>query len=299
MKEIVRANIKNPEDEVSLENLDFDSSLYLRRMKSKGHKFEFGRRYKGDAGIEMIEIIVELPDPPKVLSPGSQEEWEEKRQWYLEHSGNSVKTLIRGICEGYIIETPQRYSRKLIDEVCGDLINAAQDMEMGEGEDKSDLYEWLLEVYEREKGQRKSGRRKVSPNPRIFLQERRKLTYAVIENAKRLRIKMIEGKPWTNSEFERIGFKLPEFSTCAEEDNYIFNTLETFIRAVDSKPRLAPKLLLRKLVEDSGLDNSLVELAREFPWQVYEELKQNYCSLTDSSREYDRRIEEVVLALRL
>lgn len=290
MQEIIRGYLRNWDEQPSLDNIDFDTMIYLKRMKKAGNGFEFGKVEWRDGSVE---IKVELPEPP--ILPESQAEWEEKRQWYLQHAGNCVKTLRRGICEGYIID-----GRGIgLDEVWGDLANAASDMQNEEafGETPDEIYEYYHNPWINNEGPTRR-KNKEKPNPKRFLQKGQNLTYSLIEGAKILRNNLLEGRRWRSEDFRELGFELPEFKNYAQEAMYVIDTLESFLKEVGKSPREVPKRQLREIAKIAGLRGLPIQDS-ENPWQVYEVLKERYCLRTDSLREYNRRIEEVVFALRV
>lgn len=104
MKETIRAGLIYFDKPASLDNLDFDSLLLIRRAKEIGQGFEFGKYDRRDG---TIEVIIERPDPPQPLKPGSQEEWDEKRAWYLEHARTDYRLFAQGMCEGWLTQDAQ------------------------------------------------------------------------------------------------------------------------------------------------------------------------------------------------
>ena len=55
--------------------------------------------------------------------------------------------------------------------------------------------------------------------------------------------------------------------------------------------------MLGGLVRSLELNPSLVNTARQDPWNVYETLKERYCNDVRSIGEYNDRIEEIVFGL--
>lgn len=293
MQEKIKAYLRDWDKPPSLDNIDFDTSIHLKNIREQGHRFEFGRYDRRDGSVE---ITLELPDPAHVPAQGSPEEWEQQREWYLKHSGNSAKTLRRGIAEGYILE-----------EDCMGLVNAAEIMQMElKWRDMEFFYECLMskmswdeityEFGEEEDSEAVERKRNIR-TAKAYLEDGKNLTYRSIIDAKRLRNNILEGKPWTNHEFKKIGFKFPEFSNQARENVYVLDTLDEFLGIVDKLPRHIPRTELKHLVKLSKLDYSIIQEFKNEPWQVYEAIKEAYCSRADSSQEYNLRIEEVVFAL--
>jgi len=286
MREKIKAYLRDMDKPPSLDNIYFDSALYLRRMKEKGHNFEFGKYDWKDGSVE---ITVELPDPPHVPAHGSQEEWAEKREWYLKNAGKDIHSFIEGISGGYLTyEDDGIITAGICDQLAEWIYSTGSFADYNE--------EIFLEQQEQTKIQK---RKKDIPNPKRFLRLGKKLTYKLIEDAAKFREDILEGRVWTKRKFKEIGFKSPEFSNSAEEILYILDTLNGFIGAVRKRKGQMKKTLLRELMRTTGLNLSLIKESKKNPWEVYETLKQSYCAGAGSPREYDRRLESVVYALGL
>jgi hypothetical protein len=117
MKETLKGALIDFSKPASLDNLDFDTALIVRRAKEKGFDFEFGKYDRRDGSIE---VMVERPDPPYVPAPGSQEEWEEKREWYLKNAGTDYKLFFKGLSEGYLIDWGPLFGDRFIWNDWGD-----------------------------------------------------------------------------------------------------------------------------------------------------------------------------------
>ena len=100
MQQTIEAYVLNPDKPASLDNLDLGARSYLETIKENGHKFEF-EKYNPITGL--VGVTIEFPDLPTTPAPGSQEEWDERRAWYLEHAGTNFAALNRGLAEGYLI----------------------------------------------------------------------------------------------------------------------------------------------------------------------------------------------------
>ncbi len=263
-------------------------------MKEKEHKFEFGR-YDWKNGS--VEITIEFPDPLHLPPPGSQEEWEKQRKWYLKYAGSSLPTVMRGMAEGYLIDW--NYQGEDGDWMqFSSMQDQLTDFDYDTGAYKyRNYYVHCDDEWEEQPETRRSKKEATKLN--TLLQKRRHVTNRLIVHAKKLRNNILERNLWTSQQFREIGFRLPRFSNSAEEDLYILRTLDKFVNAVAKRTRSVPKGMLRNLIRDSNLDPSLIKEAKDNPWKVYEELKQGYCLKADSLKEYDRRIDEVAFALRL
>jgi isopenicillin N synthase-like dioxygenase len=295
MQKIIKGYLRNWDEQPSLDNLDFDSFIYLKRMKKAGNSFKFGKVEWRDGSVE---IKVELPDTEPVALPESQAEWEEKREWYLKHAGNCTKTLRRGICEGYIIEMPypKDFSLNFLDEVCGDLQPAAADMQNEEDIEAVEM--WVLQnMYEEWLENQRNPKRENWVNPREYLQENKRVNYSIIEKATKFRERILRGEKWRAEEFTKIGFALPKFENPAEEFCYISETLDDFLNAVQKRTRQYARSMLSGLVRSLNLNKSLVNTSRQDPWDAYELLKERYCSSVQDVREYDERIQDILFAL--
>lgn len=317
MKEKIVGFVRFSDKPIELDNLDFDSMLEIRRAIEKGQKCSFGEY---DWRIGGVEIIIERPDLPYSPKPSPQEEWEEKRKWYLEHSENCSKTLRRGLCEGYIIcrwpyysnrpddrayfsvwsLSDRFYASRGLDEVCGDMVNAMQDME-SEDDERECEEDWLEYKLEEREYLRKEGRDKIEKleplKPQGFLRGAKKLTWSLIEKADRLLADVLEHKPWTYSEFKRLGFKFPKNMSKPEANEYVLTTLQDFMKALYRTRVSTSRKILRGLIGELGLDKALFYEAQKEPWIAYETLKQAYCNRARSPVEYDLRLREVLFAI--
>ena len=214
MQEIITGFLRDWDKAPSLDNLDFDTYIYLRRAREVGNNFEFGR-YNWKEGS--VEIKIERPEfsNDQILVPGSAEEWREKRKFYLKHCGNNVKLLKQGITEGYIID-----------------------------EDA----EWMI-----------------APN--------------TVED-------------WNREELEEEHLESIYLESLREKASKL-------TRAKHRKTCKSTKIMLNRLIHNSGLSKSLVARAKENSYEVYEILKQAYCSGVQSTEEYEHRIAKIVFALEI
>jgi hypothetical protein len=101
MQERIRAYLRDWDKSPSLDNIDFESSIYLKRAEKKGHNYEFG---KYDSRDGSVEVIIERPDPVSKALPESQEEWLAKRKFYLQQGCSDAKIFREGMAEGYLTD---------------------------------------------------------------------------------------------------------------------------------------------------------------------------------------------------
>lgn len=99
MKEHLKGYLLDSNQPPSLENIDFDTALYLKRAKLSGHAFEFG---KYDWIDETVDITIERPDPQRPRE--TEQEWRERREWYIKNAPTSRILFEQGVAEGYLNE---------------------------------------------------------------------------------------------------------------------------------------------------------------------------------------------------
>lgn len=274
MKETLKANLRDRDQPPSLDNIDFESALYLKRLGSESH-FEFGKYDPRDGSVS---VAVELPDPPVVNLPESQAEWQERRGWYLKHSGNYNTTALEGFCWGYLSDEDAEWMG---------FPNSIDEYEL-----ESDHIRELESLEWEEEGKRNR-----SVNVRMFLDKGKRITPRFIGKVREFKDKIYDGQQWTLEDFGKIGFRIPKELDESEEIVYVLKTLDTFLDHVGTVNQSAG--VLAEMIEASGLEKSLIKLAKQNPWQVYSILKQAYCSTETSIVDYNRRVEEIIFALKL
>ncbi len=276
MKEALKANLRDQDQPPSLENIDFESASYLKQLGGESY-FEFGKYDPRDGSVA---VVVELPDPPVVNLPESQAEWQERREWYLRHSGNYNTTALEGLCWGYLSEEDAEWM-----SFPNSILN---EYELGSDHIRE------LESLEWEEEERKRQR---PVNVRMFLDKGKLISPSFIGKVREFKDKIYSGQPWTLEDFGKIGFKIPGELDESEEMFYVLKTLDTFLDHVGTVNQSAE--VLAEIIKASKLEKSLIQLARQNPWQVYSTLKQAYCSTETSIVDYNRRIEEIIFALKL
>ncbi len=101
MEEKMKAYLREFDSVPSLENIDFETSLILKKVKKEGDSFEFGGYDPRDGSVE---VIVQRPDVVNLNPFESEQEWHEKRKWYLSHAKQDYKLFCEGIMEGYLLQ---------------------------------------------------------------------------------------------------------------------------------------------------------------------------------------------------
>jgi hypothetical protein len=291
MLEKFRAYLKDWDGKVVPENLDFESWRDIKNAREKGHPVEFREYDWKDASIE---VNIKRPDPPKVLLPESQEDWERKREWYLKNAVGNPNLLREGISWGYIIETPRPdwCNVGFLDEVCGDFPEEAEYMQTEDYIEES--LDWEYQQFCEEK---KTNMQRKFPKPRDFPPSVNRLTHERINKIQKFKEMVYSGEPWKIQQFIDIGFVLPEFENKAEEFSYVVESLDGFAEAVSRKPNNQRRSALSGLVRILGLDKSLVNEARQDLWGAYEIFKTANYYTANNLQEYNFRMSEIVFAL--
>lgn len=281
MIEKMKAYLYDWDGEISAANLDFESRQEIRRVKTNGWSFELGKYDWRDASVE---LLIERPD---IVSPNKvQEEWEQEREWYLEHSVNGGWSALKGYNYGFLT----------IDEI------QAFSYSLGLEEEERKLAEerYLQEEWDLLEGDKPKKVRKTACDFYDFLREGKKINDSFKKSVRSLMERIQSEREWETQEFEELGFKLPNFDESLSEVDYIMSTLDLFSKLDFVKPSKRPQeSFLAHLLKECGLDSEFKKRAREEPWLAYEKLKEVYCSGAKTPSEYDLRIRDVLLALDL
>ncbi len=217
MQEQIRGYLRNPDEPVSLDNLDYETAKCLRRTERIGGRYEFG---SFDFRDSSIKIAIERPDTPEIFAAKMEREWQEKRKWYIENAPTSTTLFEKGVAEGYI-NGDDEWQLMISADLCVD------DYEKSKQRDLECMCEEFLKRKERERRAKRRYERKL------------------------MKQRMIRRENTMIKRFQKM------------------------------------------------LGVNIMQAAAENPWEVYEELKEEYCASAASADEYDSRIENVVLALGL
>lgn len=303
MIEIVVAYLRNFDaekgGELTPDNLDLSTAGLIRAAKEKGHKFEFGK-YNWREGS--VEIHIERPDQAFVPAPGSQEEWEQKRAWYLKHSENSAPVARKGVSEGYITRSRARLQEGYSCDEDWQVPIVCPDYWMGLKKEVS--LETLLKIQRQENTG--SNIIKGELNPRDFLFDDLKLTPNRVEKVRKFRDKIYSGAIWSPWDIQDVGLFLPMelFQLRRQErTEYALRTLNTFLQLCDTQVPFTAREYRKKeqriFITSLGLPPNLIKDIKKDPWSVYEQVKAAYCSEELPPAEYERRIEELTSVLEI
>lgn len=86
-------------DNIDLENLDWHTMISIKQAKEKRYEIKF---QKYDPRDGSLEVIIDRKDLDNKLLPESNEEWEEKRRFYLKNGGKDLKLYCEGCDLGYL-----------------------------------------------------------------------------------------------------------------------------------------------------------------------------------------------------
>ncbi len=178
MKEQIRGYLRNPNELASLENLDSDTEIYLKRATSRGQNYEFGTL---DFRDNSIIITLEMPDS---ASAGfeSYASWWAKRKWYVDNAPTSLTLFREGVADGYLAYEESELG------ISEDLL--AEEYESEKQNELELLHEELLKRWRKDKKKEKYNEKR-----RIERQSRKKIV-GKFQKTFRIRIRKSEENPW-------------------------------------------------------------------------------------------------------
>lgn len=91
--------LRNQDNPPSLDNLDFETT---RLLKTQAISYEFEKIDYRDSSIQITAQFRDIKDYSAHIE--TNEEWQEKRAWYLKNAMTSLNLFLEGEAEGYLCE---------------------------------------------------------------------------------------------------------------------------------------------------------------------------------------------------
>lgn len=264
MEKVFQGYVRNIALPISLDNVDSDTYLLLRRYNWKNYSYEVGEVDWRDG---RFDIRVQVPD----LKPGpkfeTQEEWNQKRDFYLKFGNEDWDLFCRGACEGYITED--------------DTLQCVDSGEKG----------LMLSPWKKQKDKEEKLERLLMQQPEtLFVNNCREVNAEFVEESLQL-FKEREEVRYSIERLSELGFKIPEnLSAKWEQEDYLVNLGNGFYEFIEDRyPLFYLALDIKANLKYIGLDVGLVEILNGNLWEYYEEYK---AGIGESLRKDVYEIEE-------